>query len=59
MAWDKKESWMELCVLAAQEKDPKKLMALIAEIDRLLQAKHQRVAKAPDSMTENPDTKAS
>jgi hypothetical protein len=27
MVWDKKESWMELCELAAQEKDPRKLMA--------------------------------
>jgi len=47
----KKESWMELCGLAAQETDPKKLMALIAEIDRLLEGKHQCVA-APGSVTE-------
>jgi hypothetical protein len=53
MAWDKKESWMELCELAAQEKDPTKLMALIGEIDRLLQSKEQRVSKAPNSSTEN------
>jgi hypothetical protein len=53
MAWDKKESWMELCELAAQEKDPTKLMALIGEIDRLLQSKEQRVSKAPSSSTEN------
>jgi len=53
MAWDKKESWMELCELAAQEKDPSKLMALIGEIDRLLQSKEQRVTKAPSSTTEN------
>jgi hypothetical protein len=51
MVWDKKESWMELCELAAQEKDPTKLMALIGEIERLLEAKEQRVAKAP---AENP-----
>ena len=53
MSWDKKESWMELCELAAQEKDPTKLMALIGEIDRLLQSKEQRVSKAPNSSTEN------
>jgi hypothetical protein len=53
MAWDKKESWMELCELAAQEEDPTKLMALIGEIDRLLQSKEQRVSKAPSSTTEN------
>jgi hypothetical protein len=45
MAWDNKEAWMELCELAAQEKDPVKLMALIAEIDRLLETK--RVTRAP------------
>ena len=28
MVWDKKESWMELCELAAQEKDPTKLSGL-------------------------------
>ena len=39
MVWDKKESWMELCELAAQEKDPVKLMALIGEINRLLESK--------------------
>jgi hypothetical protein len=59
MVWDKRESWMELCELAAQEKDPKKLMALIGEIDRLLEAKDQRVAKAPDSVTVNPAKTAS
>jgi hypothetical protein len=58
MVWDKTERWMQLCELAAQEKDPKKLMALVAEIDRLLQAKHQGVAKAPDSVTVNPAKKA-
>jgi len=45
---------MELCELAAQEKDPKKLIALIGEIDRLLEAKRQCVAKAPESVTANP-----
>jgi hypothetical protein len=54
MVRDKKESWTELCELAAQEQDPTKLMALIGEIDRLLQSKEQRVAKAPSSTTENP-----
>jgi hypothetical protein len=54
MVWDNKESWMELCELAAQEKDPTKLMALIGEIERLLEAKQQRVAKAPSSVAENP-----
>jgi len=33
-------------------------MALIGEIDRLLQSKEQRVTKAPSSTTENPIEKA-
>ena len=59
MVWDNKETWMQLCELAAQEKDPNKLMALIGEIDRLLETKHQCVTKAPGSVAENPTTKAS
>ncbi len=30
------EKWMEYCELPAKEQDPKKLIALIAEIGRLL-----------------------
>ena len=45
-----KEKWMELCELAANEQDANKLMALIAEINRLLEEKEQR----PD--TSNPDS---
>jgi hypothetical protein len=37
------EEWLKLCQLAAQEHDPKKLRALIAEITRLLAAKEQRL----------------
>ncbi|HWY59271.1 MAG TPA: hypothetical protein VNZ03_32710 [Terriglobales bacterium] len=54
MIWDTKESWMELCEFATEEQDPAKLMALIAEIDRLLGAKQQRVPRAPDLLAENP-----
>ena len=59
MVWDRKESWVELCELAAQEKDPTKLMVLIGEIDRLLESKAQRVIKAPSSTSENLSEKAS
>jgi hypothetical protein len=58
MVWDKRESWMELCELAAQEKDPTKLIALIAEIDRLLESKEQSVRKTPSSVPANPSTEA-
>jgi hypothetical protein len=59
MAWDRKESWVELCELAAQEKDPAKLMVLIGEIDRLLESKEQRVIKAPSSTSESLSERAS
>jgi len=32
MVGDKKESWVELCELPAQEKDPTRLTELIAEL---------------------------
>jgi hypothetical protein len=54
MVSDNKERWMELCELAAQEKDPTKLMALIGEVERLLETKEQSVRKAPSSVAENP-----
>jgi hypothetical protein len=40
---EKNEEWLNLCGLAAQEHDPKKLKLLIAEITRLLAAKQQRL----------------
>jgi len=35
----KQEKWMELCAQAAKEQDPQKLLALVEEINRLLEAK--------------------
>jgi hypothetical protein len=50
MLSNQKEKWMELCELAANERDARKLMALIAEIARLLEVKQQRLEAAnPDS----------
>ena len=43
MKGEEKERWMELCEQAANEQDGKKLMELIAEIDRLLEAKQRRL----------------
>jgi hypothetical protein len=37
-----KERWRELCEQAATEQDPKKLLSLIEEIDKLLEAKQHR-----------------
>jgi hypothetical protein len=40
---EKTERWMELCKLAAVEQDPKKLLALIKEINDLLIEKENRL----------------
>ena len=37
------EEWLNLCRLAVEEHDPKKLKLLIAEITRLLAAREQRL----------------
>jgi hypothetical protein len=42
---DGPEQWEKLAELASQEQDPEKLMALVAEINRLLEKK-DNVAKA-------------
>jgi hypothetical protein len=47
MVGDEKERWMELCRLAAEEQDPAKLMALVAEINRILEAKEQHLKEDP------------
>jgi hypothetical protein len=46
---DQKEKWMALCEQAANEQDPEKLMVLVAEIDRLLAEKQQRLRKQEPS----------
>jgi len=43
MQGETKERWMELCEQAANEQDSKKLMVLVAEITRLLEAKQARL----------------
>jgi hypothetical protein len=40
---DKTERWLELCKQAAIEQDPQKLMALVKEINDLLEAKERRL----------------
>ena len=43
MKGETKKHWTELCELAANEQDPKKLLELVAEINRLLGAKEERL----------------
>ena len=40
-----KEKWLQLCEMAAVEQDPKKLLGLVKEINRLLDEKHQRLER--------------
>jgi hypothetical protein len=43
MLGDRKERWMELSECASKEQDPQKLSELVAEIDRMLQEKQDRL----------------
>ena len=42
---DKTERWFQLCQQASVEQDPDKLLALIKEINDLLDAKESRLQK--------------
>ncbi len=46
-----KQSWYELCELAAKEQDRQKLLELVQEINRLLEKKES--GKSPDGHAEN------
>jgi len=41
------ERWVKVCAQAAVEQDPKKLLALAEEIDRLLEEKEWRLGIVP------------
>ena len=40
-----KARWMQLCEMTATERDPKKLLEIVEEINRLLEEKEQRLSK--------------
>ena len=46
MLGEDKERWQELCGQAAVEQDPKRLLQLMVEINRLLGAKEKRLLEA-------------
>jgi hypothetical protein len=46
MKGEKLEQWRQLCELAAIEQDPQRLLALVKEINRLLEEKEQRLKQA-------------
>ncbi len=43
MKGEERERWKQLCEQAANEQDTEKLMELVAEINRLLDLKQQRL----------------
>jgi hypothetical protein len=43
MKGETKEHWTQLCELAAAEKDPEKLLALVKEINRMLEEKENHL----------------
>jgi len=45
------ERWMQLARLAAVEKDPKKLVELVREINDLLEKKQKRLAHQSEEST--------
>ena len=46
MEGETKERWFQLAQLAAVEQDPKKLLALTQEINRLLEEKEDRLKQS-------------
>jgi hypothetical protein len=48
MAEDAQKNWQELCREAIDEKDPDKLMAIVTELNRVLEGQeNKKVAKSP------------
>jgi hypothetical protein len=45
-----RERWLELCQLAAKEQDPAKLLALVSEINRLLEQREARLHPKRESV---------
>jgi hypothetical protein len=45
MQGEKRERWQQLCEQAAVEQDRQKLMALVKEIDQLLEEKQYRLSR--------------
>ncbi len=47
MQGENAERWKQLCAQAATEQDPKKLLELVKEINRLLEQKQRRLGLRP------------
>jgi len=51
-----KEKWMALCAQAAVEQDPKKLLELVSEINRLLDTRRKRLLDKTEQKTSGDDS---
>jgi hypothetical protein len=47
MQGEKRERWMELCAQVASEQDPKKVLELVEQINKLLEEKERRLGILP------------
>jgi len=56
MQGQKKEEWMRLCEMAANEQDSNKLLALVKEINRLLEEKEARLRAEAKPPAASPET---
>jgi hypothetical protein len=55
---ENRERWMELAALAANEQDPVKLVALVREINQLLEQKQKRLedSRRAPCLPDDPDS---
>jgi len=52
------ERWLQLCAQAAVEQDPKKLLDLVSEINKLLEQKERRLGILPENTDPSSPVKA-
>jgi hypothetical protein len=52
MEGEVRERWLSLCEQAASEQDPERLMELVIEINRLLEAKERRLLGQSSALSE-------
>ena len=54
MSVQEKERWLALCEQAAKEQDPKRLLELAAEINRLLEEREQLISREREAQSKPP-----
>lgn len=51
---EKTERWMELCKLVAEEQDPARMIELVTELNKLLEAKERRLGMKEIPLSKEP-----